>query len=941
MATREELKSYFETDDIPTQEQFWELIDSMAIVGEDNSGSVSAIIGQSWNNTQKALARANIGFDDALDDWIVTWDSIEAGALPLDRLPSVVGRKDQANTWALAQTFNGDVSIPNDGTYGGIAIRRASGRTGFLQMSKPDGTRQGYIGFDNGNDISFTNEQSGIFAFNKGATFNGNISQTNGTDTYQTSIGVPGNYDGYLRILRNGVLKALIGGDGADDLDFTVVSDLALLGATSKVRPFEHQNSWLEFKGSGKRNVELHAWDVLTLGTNFTTRLTIDADGNSTFNGNISAAGGIAVSGKIQISNNGSNFGSTLSNGSSQFYNSSTVGLVIAGAGSTSDLTVTNKAGGDVFSIPTGTTNVDFTGAVSALSLNADVGSDKPLRSYRGATYSGWINGSAIYDQESWYMGDGAHYFAVGATNILEVNAAGINVAGNVTVNADNIYGKSLLLTDSIRLASTLAAWSPGHLYAKDYDLVVAGHLGISFRINTGNVYGGTEVARISDTGAATFNGPVGVTNGTIGRVGYGPDSYIEADANELKIYQAGSGSAYVDFGNSTIFRRTSDFATMARLTNDGRFIVNGIGASAPADLILGNSVVPWFTRVRHNVDWARTELLNNYVGDATYGGWQFQNLVGSTITTKAEIKGNGDLVANAATFNGAIDVASVYSPAFRHKNTANEYPWMLYSPGIDQSWYIRDIVNSRMQITFTPGASASAAVTQIHSQLVVEGAATFNGTVKISKGDANADSYGNRVDSLVFSRGDLPTSYLNKITNSFSATPGSTTMSFELGDGSGSGYVIPLTLRGDGSATFNGNMGIGVTPTAQLDMSGGYLRVRGGAGGGAVPTNSKGLELTFDSTTDIGYVFAVSRDGAGAYPLSIGPTANPLYIAANGNVTANGSTKLGIKTIATLPSAASSSGERYQVSDSATIANRIVFSDGSAWYYEGTAVAV
>jgi hypothetical protein len=37
------------------------------------------------------------------------------------------------------------------------------------------------------------------------------------------------------------------------------------------------------------------------------------------------------------------------------------------------------------------------------------------------------------------------------------------------------------------------------------------------------------------------------------------------------------------------------------------------------------------------------------------YGGWKFQNLVGSTMTTKAEIKGNGDFVANAATFVGNV----------------------------------------------------------------------------------------------------------------------------------------------------------------------------------------------------------------------------------------------------------------------------------------------
>ncbi len=63
--------------------------------------------------------------------------------------------------------------------------------------------------------------------------------------------------------------------------------------------------------------------------------------------------------------------------------------------------------------------------------------------------------------------------------------------------------------------------------------------------------------------------------------------------------------------------------------------------------------------------------------------------------------------------------------------------------------------------------------------------------------------------------------------------------------------------------------------------------------------------------------------------------------VSGSAALTVNGSTKLGIRTIATLPSAASSSGERFQVSDSATIVNRIAFSNGSAWYYEGTAVAV
>jgi len=90
-----------------------------------------------------------------------------------------------------------------------------------------------------------------------------------------------------------------------------------------------------------------------------------------------------------------------------------------------------------------------------------------------------------------------------------------------------------------------------------------------------------------------------------------------------------------------------------------------------------------------------------------------------------------------------------------------------------------------------------------------------------------------------------------------------------------------------EGAATFNGNVGIGGAAQARLDVTDGYIRVKSGAG--TLPASGKGLEMTFDAIGNIGYVFAVSRDGAGAYPLSLGPTANPLYIAAAGDVTVNG----------------------------------------------------
>lgn len=79
----------------------------------------------------------------------------------------------------------------------------------------------------------------------------------------------------------------------------------------------------------------------------------------------------------------------------------------------------------------------------------------------------------------------------------------------------------------------------------------------------------------------------------------------------------------------------------------------------------------------------------------------------------------------------------------------------------------------------------------------------------------------------------------------------------------------------------------------------------------------------------------------AGYFHVFYANNVEALRLNSSGNTVIAGSTNLGIKTIATLPSAASSSGERYQLSDSATVAYRIAFSNGSAWYYEGTAAAV
>jgi len=75
---------------------------------------------------------------------------------------------------------------------------------------------------------------------------------------------------------------------------------------------------------------------------------------------------------------------------------------------------------------------------------------------------------------------------------------------------------------------------------------------------------------------AQTFNGTVTVNNAGSGGVVLGNFSGMNATPTDMVISQAGAGSLYQDFGTSVIFRRTSDFATMATLTNGGDLTTRG-----------------------------------------------------------------------------------------------------------------------------------------------------------------------------------------------------------------------------------------------------------------------------------------------------------------------------------------------------------------------------
>lgn len=88
---------------------FGNLTNASAVPGPVSQSAAKAFLGY------RTEAEVDSAIDNALDEWIVTWDSIEAGALPVSRLPSVVGRKDQSNAWAETQLFQKPITVQDGG----------------------------------------------------------------------------------------------------------------------------------------------------------------------------------------------------------------------------------------------------------------------------------------------------------------------------------------------------------------------------------------------------------------------------------------------------------------------------------------------------------------------------------------------------------------------------------------------------------------------------------------------------------------------------------------------------------------------------------------------------------------------------------------------------------------------------------------------------------
>lgn len=95
-----------------------------------------------------------------------------------------------------------------------------------------------------------------------------------------------------------------------------------------------------------------------------------------------------------------------------------------------------------------------------------------------------------------------------------------------------------------------------------------------------------------------------------------------------------------------------------------------------------------------------------------------------TSIGTLASIAITG--TATAAWFSAAIGIVVRRDGSDR---------WYLYNNSGDTHLYVRDVVNSRTHVSFTPGASVSAADMAVHSQLTVDGNILLAGALSFNAG--------------------------------------------------------------------------------------------------------------------------------------------------------------------------------------------------------------
>jgi hypothetical protein len=307
------------------------------------------------------------------------------------------------------------------------------------------------------------------------------------------------------------------------------------------------------------------AADIVAAGT-FTDIATFDGTGLN-----------MAAAKKVTLSGAGS-FGTALS-GTALLYHSTTIGLVVAGAGTTADLYLANKSGSQVMQVLTGTVQADFGGALTTVG-NVTVGTggtgsgtlsitlNGPSGTGGGPYIAFQKNGAVIgyAGSDSAINGGTSNNLVLFATSNLTLHATG----GTVTVEGIGKFGAGQITTGtvSLRIETTGAGGPPSGATGQGIEFFQTGmqsfnrttsaYGGFNIDASTINLRPSGSVALAVSATLVTASKPVVVPSFTVAGV---PTA---ATAGQVVYVSNETGGAVLAFADGTNWRRVTDRAVIA-----------------------------------------------------------------------------------------------------------------------------------------------------------------------------------------------------------------------------------------------------------------------------------------------------------------------------------------------------------------------------------------
>jgi hypothetical protein len=119
-------------------------------------------------------------------------------------------------------------------------------------------------------------------------------------------------------------------------------------------------------------------------------------------------------------------------------------------------------------------------------------------------------------------------------------------------------------------------------------------------------------------------------------------------------------------------------------------------------------------------------------IGTAATGMSIFYLLSGPSVKMFQMTATQATFFVNTHVVGGLVLDSSSTGTAYLEWEDNGSPTWWFYAPGGGSIIYFRDMTNSRMHVTFTPGATATAAITEINSSLKVDGNAGFFGKTPV-----------------------------------------------------------------------------------------------------------------------------------------------------------------------------------------------------------------